>query len=102
MNKIEKQFWDKGLVQPSGLWAIFPKSVALEFVKECKNESIKILGIDGFFLYDDGAIQPSQEHSIDFTREPYSTLNDFNVWEATLNFLNMQSDELFFEIVCEE
>jgi len=69
MNKIEKEFWGKGVSQ--GLWVVFPKDVAIEFIKACKRESIRILGIDGILLQPDERLQPFQECSIDFTSKPY-------------------------------
>lgn len=42
MNKVEKEFWGKGIVQPGGLWIIFSKTIAIEFAEACRKELIEI------------------------------------------------------------
>jgi hypothetical protein len=65
MNKIEKEFWEKGIFR--GTLIVFPKDIDIELIKACKRESVEILGIDGFLLHPDNGIQPFLEYSIDFT-----------------------------------
>ena len=101
MNKVEKEFWDKGIVQPGGLWIIFLKAIAIEFVEACRRESIEILGIDGFLLHPNNRIQPFQEYSIDFSSKSYPKKVEFNCWDEAKMFLQNQSNEFYFEIVCD-
>lgn len=101
MNKVEKEFCDKGIVQPDGSWIIFPKAIAVEFVEACRRESIGILGIDGFLLHPNSGIQLFQEYSIDFSSKFYPKMADFNCWDEAIMFLQNQSNEFHFEIVCD-
>ena len=57
------------------------------------------MGVDGFFLHENGGIEPSMENSIDFTssRKSYAGLH-----EKALEFLKNKSEFLYFEIVCED
>ncbi|MCP5467921.1 MAG: hypothetical protein H7A32_01465 [Deltaproteobacteria bacterium] len=95
MNKIEIKFRNKAAID-RGTYLLFTKEVSLEFIKECHHEKTQILGIDGFFLRDKG-IQPSLEHSVDF-----SELELEEAYQRSLEFLNQQPEELFFEVVCSE
>jgi hypothetical protein len=95
MNKVEKQFVDRaGVIFQPGGWFILSKANAIEFIEQCQKESIGILGFDGFFLREKGAIQPSMEHSRDYSyvkTEVYST---------AIDFIKTCGDEMYFEIVC--
>lgn len=113
MNKVEKLFKDKAVIQHGG-WAIYTKRDAIDFISACKKENIGILGIDGFFrgkdishpsipnlLVTPDSIQPSMIDSIDFTTAPLKdTVQD--VYSFSIDFLNKRNDRLFFEIVCSE
>lgn len=66
MNKVEKQFINEGKAVFRHNIILLSKSNAIDFIKACEPESIKILGIDGFYLRGD-SIQPSLEHRVDFT-----------------------------------
>ena len=59
MNNFKKKFWEKGVSRD--LWVVFSRDIAIEFVEACQNESIEILGIDGFLLHPNNRIQPFQE-----------------------------------------
>lgn len=102
MNKIEQEFVKKGLVEmrQNGEWFVLSKENAKAFVKACKEASILILGVDGFYLMGE-KIQPSMENSIDFTSSSYTKASKDNFAEA-VDFLNGRSDSLYFEIVCSE
>jgi hypothetical protein len=100
MNEIEKKFWERGISQ--GLWVVFSREVAIEFVEACRKESIEIFGIDGFLLHPNNGIQPFMEYSIDFSSTSYPKKIDFNCWDEAIMFLQRQSNEFHFEIVCDD
>ncbi|AFM14051.1 hypothetical protein [Turneriella parva] len=102
LSKIEAEFLSQAFTT-SGGWPIFTKIVAAEFIKACRRENIKILGIDGFFILDKvrKVIQPSMEHSVDFTSTSFGGFVE-NVYADSLRFIQSKPDELFFEILCEE
>ncbi len=99
MNIVEKEFIAKGaaIMQPSGKWFVMSKKNSIEFIEACKKESIIILGIDGFYLREDG-IEPSMANSIDFSSSDYKGSKDF--YTASINFLQEKGEDLHFEIVC--
>lgn len=113
MNKIELLFKNRGIPQPGG-WFIYTKQDAIEFIEECKKQAVLVLGIDGFFRGKDishqsipnlsvtpDSIQPSMEHSVDFSSSDYvSKAGDIYV-DAEM-FLKNMPDRMYFEIVCEE
>lgn len=94
MNKVELLFKDRA-VQKGGMMFL-PKHVAIQFVHECKSQGVKILGIDGFYLLGD-AVQPSLDHSIDFSITDETT--DYNKAEQ---FITVRPDELYFEITTDD
>lgn len=113
MNKVEKLFINKAIIQPGG-WFIFSKKDAIEFISACKKENIRILGIDGFFRGKDishpsipnlsvtpDSIQPSIDNSVDFSSDHYIQKTDSIYTDAT-DFLKAKDENLFFEIVCNE
>ena len=97
MNKVELQFKTKGIMQPGG-WMIISKQDAIDFIIECKKELIEILGIDAFFIRERG-IQPSMEHSIDFSSMSTNIPKD-RVYDYAENFIRAKDDNMFLEIVC--
>ncbi len=96
MNKIEIKFRNKAAID-RGTYFLFTKETSLEFIKECYREKMKILGVDGFYKIDAKTIQPSLEHSVDF-----SELEIEEAYQHSVEFLNQQPEDLFFEIVCSE
>lgn len=94
MNKVEEIFIEKA-VERGGLF-LYSRENAIAFVKACKNEKIHLLGMDGFFLTNN-RIQPSLEDSLDFS----SLFFQEDVYEKAIDFLEIRSDDLFFEIICE-
>lgn len=115
LNKIEKLFFDRAVQRLSGGTLIFTRPVALEFIEECQKQRVSVFGIDGFligkdiqpikgFTITEDSIQPSQENSIDFSREPYN-YNDFatdKIYEEAINFIKGRPDNIYYEIVCGE
>ncbi len=87
----------KAIVQPGG-WFIYSKTDAIEFVSACEQQSIVILGIDGFFLGKD-TVQPSLEDSVDYSS---SNTSVENIYELAIDFIKKRDNKLFFQIVCSD
>lgn len=94
MNVVEHQFVQKGLNRAGII--MYPKSDALDFIKECSKHRIRILGIDGFFITDT-ITQPSLEDSIDFSAASSVEV----VCEKAVAFIESRNIRLYFEIVCD-
>lgn len=76
---------------------LFPEKSAVDFIKLCKNNSIKILGIDGFHIIGN-KIQPDQNH----TSEDYVIFSINEAYEKALEFIKIRKNSgLWFEIVTE-
>lgn len=95
MNRIVILFKEK-FVQRGGV-TLLSKTDAVQFIRECSKENIKILGIDGFLMFED-KIQPSLENSIDFTT---SYAKKDNIYEQALNFIDRIDAKYYFEVVHE-
>ncbi|SKA40043.1 hypothetical protein SAMN04488128_105107 [Chitinophaga eiseniae] len=93
MKEVERIFIEKA-VERAGIF-LYSREIALEFVKACGNENIHLFGIDGFFLKDN-RIQPSMTDSIDFS----SLFFEGDIYQKAINFLEVRSDNMFFEITC--
>ncbi len=94
MNKVEKAFLPKAISRAGGVY--YKRDDAIEFVKACQREGIRILGIDGFFLTEK-ATQPSWEDS-----EDYSKIEEMEEgFRRALKLLSTRDDGMYFEIVCE-
>jgi hypothetical protein len=94
MNNVELIFKDKAIIR--GGLMLFTKNDALQFLKECQKQNLKILGIDSFILLGE-KIQPSMENSIDFSKT-YKTDN----FETAEEFIRTRSDDFYFEITCDD
>jgi hypothetical protein len=97
MNTFERNFIDRGKAKERNGIILISKFDALDLVRQCKQDSIEILGIDGFYLKGD-SIQPSLENSIDFSSG--SQVSDTDVYNQSLDFISKRENELFFEIIC--
>ena len=96
MNIIEESFKEKAIIRNNMM--LLSKENALAFIQACKGHNITILGIDGFYLYDD-KIQPSMENSVDFTSSNYK-LKGKDIFADSNDFLISKDTNLFFEITC--
>ena len=103
MNKVEEQFINKGAVimRPNNKWFVMSKQNSIEFVKACEKEQIQILGIDGFYLHENGGIEPSMANSIDFTSSTYKG-DKKNIYEISQHFILSRENDLYFEIISQE
>jgi hypothetical protein len=99
MNNVELAFKDRGI--PRVGTYVYLKSVAIEFIKACRENDTNILGIDAL-LIQGNFTRPSMENSIDFTASPYRQNPPKNIWDAAITFLNERDDIYYFEIVCEK
>jgi hypothetical protein len=102
MNKIEDLFIREGLVQmrPNHRWFVMSRENSIRFIDACEKESIKILGIDGFYLHENGRIEPSMANSIDYSSQAELGIND--IYKEAWKFIQIRSDHLYFEITCGE
>lgn len=95
-EELEREFESRG-IRRGGILLLAPTD-ALDLVPSARNARIRILGIDGFRLLG-SAIQPDQEHSVDYTRGP-SEVND--PWTAAEMFLRSRmSVDRIFELTLE-
>lgn len=111
MRIFEKKFKDQAIFRSTMVF--FRKGTVFEIIKFLKEEGIPLLGIDRFRLFDgnfhrgndgllyfEGKIQPSMEHSIDFS-PPFYTSKTGDIYLDAINFMNEQDESFYFEIVCE-
>lgn len=96
MNIIEIKFKGKSINEHI---IILNKLDSLDFVCECEKMNINIIGIDAFYSLD-GKIQPTLEHSIDFSSKHYSLETD-SFFIAAREFILSKQEDLYFEIVCD-
>ena len=90
MKDIIKSKYKRKAVIYDNIWMYFLNN-ALEIIAECKNKKINILSLEAFRISGKG-IQPSQEHSIDFSQK------DGN-WEKAIDFLNQkENSDYLYEI----
>ena len=72
---------------------VYPKPIAIDFIKECKQNNIPILGIDAFIVKPNFH-QPSMNDSIDFTTPSYVKANKKDVSDEAIAFLQ-ERDSIF-------
>jgi hypothetical protein len=94
MNNAELLFKDKAIIK--GGLMLFTKADAVQFLKECQKQNIKILGIDSFKIIGE-QIQPSMDNSIDF-----STTGEAGNFSKAEEFIITRSDEFYFEITSDD
>lgn len=78
LSQLEEKYRHKGLVH-GGVFLLRPE-YALQFVEACEAADIPILGIEGFRVFEERFIQPSQEDTVDFDQgheETYKRASDF-------------------------
>jgi hypothetical protein len=92
MNNVELQFRDKALIK--GGLMLFSKDDAVQFVKECRNGNLRILGVDGFKIIGE-KIQPSLDNSIDLSS------NNSN-YDKAVEFIKTREDGFYFEITTDD
>lgn len=96
LSQIDKYFAEQAHYR--GNMILYKHDVAIEYVEKCRDENVVLLGFDGFYLWGK-KIQPSMEHSIDFTLS-YQP-KDIDRYQASLKLLKECPKEMYFEFVCE-
>lgn len=94
MEPIEREFAARGVVR--GGLLLLQAPAALDMVRRCREEGIKVLGLDAFSL-SEHTTQPLMEQSTDLTKSGHS-----DSWTEAESFLigRIHSD-LYFEVVIE-
>ena len=62
-SDIKKKYWNKAS-DPDQLFLLKPDD-AISFIDDCVREGFILLGVDGFIVWESGAVQPHLEHSND-------------------------------------
>ena len=71
---VESMFLEQGNIR--GGLLLFSAEASLDVILTYRDSGYEILGLDAFTLFEDGSVQPSQEHSIDFTSEDRDWMSD--------------------------
>lgn len=99
IKKIEKIFKNKA-IDLNGIFA-FCSSDAIELIYEAKKQGIPLLGIDAFWIGQD-SLQPSMEHSYDYSSED-SEIEPEGAHDHAITLIkNFRKYGLFFEITLDE
>jgi len=86
---IKEKYKSKAIVYDN-IWMYFVKT-AKELIKDCEQGKINIISLEAFKLSGSG-IQPSQEHSVDFSP------NEEN-WNRAISFLSVEANaEYLYEV----
>ena len=99
-NEINSKLLLKGVMFRDIL--LLPPRVALEFVLECSDRNIKLLGFDGFRLLPEGQRQPIIEDSLNLSAEPFLNCNQPEGISIAKLFIEERLEkDIFFEMVTE-
>lgn len=96
-NKIERDFIERGKATQRNGIVLLSKFDAIDFIKQCEEYSISILGIDGFHLRGE-TIQPSLDNSIDFSSRSHGS--NIDIYKESVAFITDRRTELFYEVIC--
>lgn len=95
MDLIERDFSSKAISR-SGI-SLYHPSDAIEVIRMCRRLRRQILGIDVFWIREQG-VQPVQAESIDFSAKGMTSGN----WDEAEQFVReRRNDGLVFEVVYE-
>jgi len=90
MTDIIKENYSKKAIIYDNIWMYFIET-AKEVIYDCQNKQIRIMALEAFKLTGEG-IQPSQEHSIDFS-------DNENNWSRAIDFISRIKDiDYLYEI----
>jgi len=96
MKDVEREFQSVGQ-RRGGVLFLTPND-AIHMVNRAREENIRVLGIDGFFLRP-SETEPSLEHSIDLSLPGQSPADS---WEVAQRFLERYlNSSMHFEVVLE-
>ena len=95
---IRAEFSDKALSR--GALSLLRPQDALSLVARCREVGLSILGLDAF-LVSSQHVQPSMEHSIDFSSEREDGLAE-DGWDRAEAFIRKhETSQYLFEVVIE-
>lgn len=92
MDIVQKCF-GKFAIRHKDMW-LYSVDISKKIVHFCRENGIKLLGMEAFLLFDNGKIQPSMENSLWFA-------GDYNVenYQTAIDYLSLsQRDEYVFEM----
>lgn len=93
---IDREFSDRVLLR--GGVRLFRPADAIDLIERCRQVGVRVLGIDAFLDRPDG-IQPSMEHSIDFSSEHHAELLK-DSWQHAERFVReREATPFLFEVV---
>src|SRR3989344_2310072 len=89
--KLLKAFEAKGVGYGQEL--IIFKPFCNEFIQASRLAGLAIIGIDGFYLLQDGSVKPNIDEIADFSDVEASSLDEYinKCTKATINFINKMS-----------
>lgn len=98
LTSVEQQFLGKAKCI-GGVFLLAPPD-ALEFIEANRKVGVPISGIEGFFIHDEDRIQPSQDHTVDFSidiENSHDLASQFIDERRQLE--NPLGKELYFEVM---
>ena len=100
ITETVKKFVDKTVFN-DGRIILFSKDIVFQIINYCKEHNIKILELEGFYIYDINSaqptIQPDMEYDIVFHNETIE-----NSYKKSIEFLKTVKENLFFEVKTDE
>jgi hypothetical protein len=100
-DEISSKFLSKGVMFRDIL--LLPPAAALEFVVECSDRNVRLLGFDGFRLLPEGQRQPIMEDCLNLSAEPFLHCTQAEgIGIAKLFIEERLAKEIFFEMVTED
>jgi hypothetical protein len=100
MNDISSKFVPRGVIFHGVL--LLPPVAALEFVRECSERNVRLLGFDGFQLLPEGQRQPIMDDCLDLSAEPFLHCTRSEGVSVAERFITERlGKDIYFEMVTE-
>lgn len=97
-NEIFERYEKTGVVRHGTL--LLPQKAAMDFLRECRETGISLLGFDAFRLLPGDRIQPVLEHSVDLSLARFEGLEpDARLQLAEKLLEQVKEPDLVFEMV---
>ena len=97
-KELEAAFRSRGVLQGNTL--LLQPTVALEFIADCRQRSIRVLGIDGFRLLSKNQIRPIIEDSIDLSSLRFGSISLEEAFAHAETFIRERiHNDALFEVV---